>query len=323
MNEILKYLDVMHDSIATGDIIEECSQFYPDLEHFVVSINEYQAPLLEDFILKTMNVNKKHFAHTFETDKKQAMAFVLMNCQFSSFTDEIVKDCGGVQQFLDRYAGERNDVESEANCENLDGGVADADLDEGVAVDADYANECNQTPQENARESDSYDEMQRLNEMCEELETTRERDLAAVTAMREEAEKLEAMAQKKLDNVVEKEEMLRDRLEAITNLFDENGNLIAFEDGKIVCETAKRVSDLTDKILLGDLDPACLLNPDDVSQSLECVKKISPRVVMQFVQWEISKAAAGCSDYDKIKGSVIANDLAEFLLKQMGGDACE
>ena len=323
MNEILKYLDVMHDSIATGDIIEECSQFYPDLEHFVISISEYQAPLLEDFILKTMNVNKKHFSHTFETDKKQAMAFVLMNCQFSSFTDEIVKDCGGVQQFLDRYAGERDSAESKAWCEDAGDCVADTDAGSDEDADSDYTNACQQMPEENARENDSYDEMQQLNELREELETTRERDLAAVTAMRKEAERLEELAQKKLDDFVKKEETLRARLEAIADLFDESGNLIAFEDEKIVCETARRVSGLTDKIFLGDLDPACLLNPDDVYQSLECVKKISPRVIMQFVQWEISKASAGCSDYDKIKGSVIANDLAEFLLKQMGGDTCE
>lgn len=306
MKEVLKFLDVSSiDSVPSGFVVEECGAHYPDLEGYCIYCSQYNANQLKEWVLNNANVNVDHFQNTFDSKPRQAMSFIAMIGGFKSYTEELIYECGGLQQFLDRYC--KSSVSS-SPLEDADSG--EDDFEEWG------------DSEQNDSEENSGEDAEQVSERDASLESAvPEQDamIKAAAELRAEAERLLEDAKQRQEEVQKKEAETASKMERFKDIIDRNGNLIAFSNPDTVLETLDRLHTLNEKIHMDGMSQGELLSAEYVPQVLELLESLSPRLYKRFFTEYVKGITEDASDSVIIRRSAMVNDLADYIMRTTAG----
>ncbi|MEY8333060.1 hypothetical protein AALB53_08150 [Lachnospiraceae bacterium 47-T17] len=296
MEEILQFLDVStSESIPSGFVIESCGDKYADLAGCYVYCSEYNAAGLKDWVLNNLGVHAEHFATIFDTKPKQAMSFVAMNCNYKSYTDVMVNACGGEQQFLDKYC--KRHMATSTDCS--------AGMSESMNNDSNV-------------DTESVSE-HRVMENTNALDMEREAMVKAASELRSEAEKLLQDARKKQEQLEEREKAFDKKVAALDDLFDDEGNLIAFNEPENVIRTLQKLEKLNKDIHIDGLAPDEMLSIEDIPKAVSMLETLSPKLFKKFFISYLEEVKEDPDELKLIRRSVLSNELALFIVQNTTG----
>lgn len=117
MFELCEFLNVFRSGSIPDDgfTVEDCSSYDAALDGFVLVCREHNVGNVKSWLKGNMRSNVEHCLKMFDHSPAKLMGYVRTVSGIRSYTEEMVKAVGGIQQFLDKYAGLKDTGGSQAS----------------------------------------------------------------------------------------------------------------------------------------------------------------------------------------------------------------
>lgn len=279
MVDLCEFLEV-----ATADtsekIIESCGDYNSALKDFVLVLDSSRDNLVKDWIQRNMRRNNDHCIKMFEAQPASTYKF-LMKCRgLSDCTTEFVKEAGGVQQFLDKYARLLPATDPEPDEEQ----VGELPVEEPPV------------------EKLSAAEL----EICE--DSAEEEEKAAMTPIEvPHTEDRPANVTQQPPLIIEQKTVINKTVESVMEY--DPALIENISDGQIA-ESIEKLKELNSQIALGGLDPKFVLADSDLERIYKKLCTYPPDIFKSFVLAYLKSVS---SETERFRISAVMDDFLSFV----------
>lgn len=291
---ICNYLDICNKhNLPDGFIVEECEVYDESLSDYVVVCQSYRTENVLAWAESNMGDKFQMFMKQFNINPSKAMMFVRLEGKIKSYTEDMVMQAGGLEEFKKLYCKPLgNDVQT------IDVGDVRAAQDESddMTVAEQHKNDVagSQTDEPEIVE-DPYacDSLEDPGRLCDQNEdSVVEEDKHMVDTQSQTSEKTRVI---KYCN-----EMC---------IYNSDGTFKGFTEGQIV-NMLGHLKELDKRIAMDTLNPEYILSDDELQEAAPFLDTIAPSVYKAFVTYIVLNAS---SETDRIRASVMLDNMCSFL----------
>lgn len=316
MNEICNYFNVIPEQEANdfqdGFVVEKCSTFDQGLRCCIVC---YQARVdeLKGWIKNHCMRVADYVCGEIDAGRgSQSMRLLASTLQISSFTHEFVTECGGVQEFLDKYGKSENEISFGTPEEPKEVEVKEyRESEDNLPTDA-FISENDEMPADAFMFEDTDEDLG--------SEVTEDEPKDILTFETEVEDEQDATVVGEPEKPVATESA--DKISLPSNLFGENASVPLSQ----LVECANYINAAAAKLETSEIADTYILLKDDVEFAVNYVSKYSPSIIKSFFEDYIRSAE---SDVEFIRITKMLDAFAKYVTdkcdnaRKVVGDVCE
>lgn len=318
MFAVCSYLEIINKNvIVDGFIVEECGDYSTELSDYCIVCREHRKATVFEWAKMNMGIFYNQFEKQFSINPQKAMKFVASNGKISSFTEEYVMSCGGVEKFKELYCVPTQELaQNKTSLQEIELSTDGIEEDtSGVIVTEVPASPVPEVAAPEEIDSFSAFETTEVEPSVDEAPAQsiyQENEFAesyvpefSVTAYDEPVHEPSAPV---YDEPLQ-ESVQEPALPPEAALFTNDGTFKGFREGQVI-SILQQLRDLDKRITLDTLNPDDILNAKEIEGAAELLDSVAPSIFKAFIMDELKHVV---TEADYIRVSALLNNFSSFL----------